>query len=279
MGLLLPHKRKLLIHKDMISLSIPTENQAVGGGDRSEIETFSRESRYRLLRCLHTLTFHHMTFITLTYPREFPTDSRIYKAHLKEYRRRFEERYGKIPGVWRLEFQKRGAPHYHILYLDAPFIPVREWSALWADVTHSKSENHRKNGVDLKLIVPGSESKLIAFYVAKYVGKVDETTAKNQQRKPGRWWGKWNVEEVQPIEVEIDLNEAIALVDEILSDRQSHGWEPIKKDSCTIFGENLGTGEFEKQVVARVKEIVDRKTARKTIRNITGTCIYNNELL
>jgi hypothetical protein len=69
------------------------------------------------------------------------------------------------------------------------------------------------------------------------------------------------------------------LVDEILRDRKSQGWEPIKKDSCTIFGENLGTGEFERQVIARIKEITARKTARKTIRKITGTCIYNNELL
>lgn len=271
MGLLLPHKSTAYIYPDMVSIVDGTGGTPAGGGKRGEIKVFSPDSRYRLFRLLHQLKFDRVTFCTLTYPADFPTDKKIYKAHLKEYRRRFERTYGKIKGVWRLEFQERGAPHYHIMYLDCPFIPIEEWCNLWSNVIGTDDPNHRKIGVDIKLITEGTESKLIASYLGKYVAKVDQTDLSKTVQKPGRWWGKWNIDDPTPIEIQMDLNEAIAFVEETLQEMNYQGWEPLDKKRCTLFGGGMGTDDFENRTVGRIKEILSRKTAGPRPRNITKT--------
>ena len=233
----------------MLSLSLPDVGEHVGGGARGEIEVFSPESRYRLFRCLHQLKFKRVTFVTLTYPGEFPTDPRVYKGHLKEYRRRFEAKYGKVQAVWRLEFQERGAPHFHIFYLDCPFIEIGEWCWLWKCVTHTWDMAHELLGVDVKLVVEGGEQGLIASYVGKYVAKIDERSQNGRSEKCGRWWGRWNIDEEDPIEIEISDREASLVTSWVLSlGRSGASWEPRDPTVCTLFGNSMGGNEFSRRV-------------------------------
>lgn len=264
MGLLLAHKRtRISIYPDLVVFCDVEDVPHAGGGKRSEISVFSQESRYRLFRMLHCLEFKTVTFATLTYPSEFPTQKEVYKAHLKEYRRRFERRYGAVKAVWRLEFQQRGAPHYHIMYLDAPFIPVQEWCGLWSDVIGTSDENHRKIGVDVKLITESSEGRLIASYLAKYVGKVDQSKVGAKNEKPGRWWGKWNIEETKTGEIEISAFTARAVLDRIISDRNGGGtWEPADPGRCSVFGDSMGSIEFANFVVRTIIEEERKRTIR-----------------
>lgn len=261
MGLLLPHKRTLKVYPDMITVSTQGGGSVNGGGKRGTISVFSAESRYRLFRLLHQLTFERITFCTLTYPDEFPVDKKIYKAHLKEYRRRFERLYGAVRGVWRLEFQKRGAPHYHIMYLDMPYVPVDAWCNLWSNVIGTDDENHRRIGVDVKLVTGGSEKGLIASYLGKYVGKVDDRPAAEVIERPGRWWGKWNIEEDLPVEVDLYDYEAAAVVGEVLDARKKKDWMPLDFTVCTIFGEHMGSEDFRHMVLQRVGAITDKTRA------------------
>jgi hypothetical protein len=259
MGLLLSHKRKLRIYPDMLTVAGEGDFEHTGGGLRDEIKVFSAASRYRLFRTLHKLEFKTVTFCTLTYPGEYPTDSRIYKAHLKEYRRRFEIWYGKTPAVWRLEFQKRGAPHYHIMYLDAPFIPIRDWCELWHDVIHSNDPAHLINGVDVKLVTGGSESALVASYLAKYVAKVDDRLSDCMRVKIGRWWGKWNIKEEQPIEVECLDYQAGQVVDRLINARKKQAWYPVDNTLCSVLGETMGTNDFRKLAIGFILEVLQAK--------------------
>lgn len=270
MGLLLPHKRTLTVYRDMLTVSKGAGGDRVGGGERGEIKVFSAESRYRLFRLIHQLRFDKVTFCTLTYPADFPTDKKVYKAHLKEYRRRFERLYGKVAAVWRLEFQERGAPHYHIMYLDAPHIPILEWCRLWSDVIRTDDENHRKIGVDVKLVTGSSEKGLIASYLGKYVAKVDTTTTSETDRKPGRWWGKWNVEEPEPYVIPITDNEADLLVERLLLERNNDSWAPPDYSICTLFGENLGTDAFRRRVVEVTIQVTELERRLKPPSKITA---------
>ncbi len=271
MGLLLPHKRKITVYPDMMSVSIPGVGGQVGGGKRGKVQHFSADSRYRLFRLLHQLKFERVTFVTLTYPAEFPTNPRKYKAHLKEYRRRFEARYGKVPAVWRLEFQERGAPHYHLMYLDAPFVPVPDWCALWSDVIHTKDENHRKIGVDVKLITQGKEAGLVASYLGKYVAKVDERCNVDSERSPGRWWGKWNVQEEVPIEIEVmDWQAAHVVVDALSRRGSDSSWQPTDPTVCTVFGNHMGRDDFQHVVIRCVGEVT-RSRAKRRARIFDGS--------
>lgn len=260
MGLLLPHKRTLRVYPDMISVSPPSSGGQAGGGKRNEIKVFSSESRYRLIRMMHTLEFDRVTFATLTYPADFPTEAKKYKAHLKEYRRRFERLYGPLRAVWRLEFQKRGAPHYHLMYLNAPFIAVTDWCGMWSDVIKTKDENHRKIGVDVKLVASGGENRLVMSYLAKYVGKVDNATSNSRTEKPGRWWGKWNLEEQIPIEISLGSRQAESVVSYALASRRcGDTWEPTDRTVCTVFGEHMGSGSFRSNIVRFVDEAFSPK--------------------
>jgi hypothetical protein len=248
-GLLLPHKRKLRLWNDCLSVSPDCDFERSGGGLRGDVKNFSKDSRYRLFKLLHQLSFEKVTFITLTYPLDFPTDKKIYKAHLKEWRRRIEHAYGKKQCIWRLEFQKRGAPHYHLLYLDFGFVHVQVLCNLWHSITHSTSEAHRRNGVDIKLCTNGKQGALIASYLAKYVAKPDERKQIDVKEKPGRWWGKWNIEESEPVEIEMQDYQAAQVVKKMLDGRKDKRWEPMDPSICTVMGDTMGNNLFKNRVL------------------------------
>lgn len=258
MGLLLSHKRKITLFRDLVTVSEMPGGEQSGGGKRGEISVFSSGSRFRLFRLMHTLKFETMTFCTLTYPDEFPTDSKVYKAHLKEWRRRIELKYGKIATVWRLEFQARGAPHFHLLMLDAPFVPVLELSNLWANIVHSCDPAHKKIGVDVKLITKGTEARLIATYISKYVAKIDNSKQSEQKNKVGRWWGKWNIEEEKPQEFIVIDYEAAEFVDKLTNSEDPEAWRPANNTQCTIFGDSMGTDAMEKKAIGILSKMTLR---------------------
>ncbi len=79
------------------------------------ITEFSERSRYRLLHAVKNCSADFSSMITLTYPAEFPTNGRKVKRNFNAFRKRLLRRFPGILGVWFLEFQKRGAPHFHIL--------------------------------------------------------------------------------------------------------------------------------------------------------------------
>jgi hypothetical protein len=256
MGLLLSHKRTLKVYADryVVSAEPPTREHVCG--ERGDIENFSSASRKRLFELLHGLIFERVTFVTLTYPAEFPTESKVYKGHLKEFRRRFERVFGKVRAVWRLEFQARGAPHYHILFFDAPFFPVFRVSALWHSVIHSEDDNHLKNGVDIKLVTGKKEKRLITSYVAKYIAKVDKGTDNGRVEKVGRYWGRWNIEDPAPVTIEVSSGEASLLYGSL---RGGVGggvsWTPTDDTRCTVYGDSLGSFDFGDRIIREVERI------------------------
>lgn len=64
-------------------------------------------------------------FVTLTYPAKFPTVSRA-KRDLKVFQQRLIRRFPGSGGIWKLEPQERGAPHYHLLIWG--FQPLNYWA-------------------------------------------------------------------------------------------------------------------------------------------------------
>lgn len=258
MGLLLSHKRAIRLYRDLVTVSELPGGKQSGGGKRGEISVFSSGSRFRLFRLLHTLEFKTITFCTLTYPAEFPTDYKIYKAHLREWKRRYERKYGAVRAVWRLEFQKRGAPHFHLLLLDAKFTPALELSEMWAKIVHSCDDTHRKIGVDIKLCTKGTEAALVASYIAKYVAKIDNSKQSEQKEPVGRWWGKWNIFEEEPKEFIVLDYEAAEFVDKMTHSDDPEAWHPANNTQCTIFGSAMGTDETQK----KAEEILSKMTLR-----------------
>jgi len=84
-------------------------------------------------------------YVTLTYPAVYPTKPGEYKRHLKNFASRMKRVFPQAGFFWRLEFQRRGAPHYHLLVYGVE--GTQDWvSAAWYDIVGSGDENHLQCG-------------------------------------------------------------------------------------------------------------------------------------
>lgn len=154
---------------------------------RGTVETFSARSRSRMLQSIAQLDRNRVTsdalFVTFTYPRDWPATVAACKGHLEAFRKRMHRRYPLAWFYWRLEFQQRGAPHFHLLVFGLPLVNPDSLHNVWADVVKSKDKYHVKYGTDVKRLNSWRE---VAGYCAKYCAKVDDGP---QTEEPGRFWG------------------------------------------------------------------------------------------
>jgi hypothetical protein len=96
---------------------------------RGKIMDFTRKSRQRMQRKLCLIDEGRAglpAFITLTYPEEYSAEWEVWKKHLNAFSHALVRKWPEVWGVWRLEFQQRGAPHYHFLLWDGPVVKMRE---------------------------------------------------------------------------------------------------------------------------------------------------------
>ena len=158
---------------------------------RGKITKWSRKSQMRFKQALAKLDQSKLEYgleITLTYPKDFPPpdDHETYKKHLA-YMNVWLRRRG-ICGAWKLEFQSRGAAHYHILAL-----PEKKYEGLselrkevaeqWYRVVGSGDERHLRAGTEVS---PIKSTAGIIGYMASYMAKKDQTLPDNFT---GRYWG------------------------------------------------------------------------------------------
>lgn len=161
--------------------------ERVGGGKRQKVKGFSKASRRRLFKKLAALNQKLAgvpIFVTLTYPNDFPVGFETYKCHLDTWAKRLARKYPDAFFLWRLEFQKRGAPHYHLLVWGVDRIDKDWLSKSWYEVVGSGDEKHLRAGTKVESI---RSWKGAWSYCGKYLGKVDAGHGEN-----GRVWGVYN---------------------------------------------------------------------------------------
>lgn len=159
----------------------------------NDITGFSRKSKLRMMKKTNRVDHENKSdpfFLTLTYPDRYPVNREEYKSDLDTFLKRLKRAGGDLEYLWRLEAQKRGAPHYHILVYfkrDIKLPLLRKWvSRNWYEVVQRnwkvKDEKHLKAGTNCKRI---KDYRQVIYYVSKYMAKEDEEKLKNQ----GRYWG------------------------------------------------------------------------------------------
>lgn len=144
----------------------------VGGGLRGNVTTFSRNSRLRMLRKMARLNAKNGVFLTLTYPLRHP-DARTAKGHLRALLERFRRRYPQASAIWRLELQKRGAPHFHLIFFNLPFVPFREVRRWWAEITVDYVDEWMPR-VKIEWI---RSPNGVMYYAGKYCAKPDGSSS------------------------------------------------------------------------------------------------------
>jgi hypothetical protein len=151
---------------------------------RGKVTRFSKRSRTRLMRTLAKIDKKKQPlWMDLTYPDEFPVDHKVYKADLEKFIKRMRYRFSEFACIWKLEFQKRGAAHYHMFVWGLPGLGIRKIVAkLWYEVVGSGDEKHLSAGTSVSKI---RSWRGVMSYASKYMGKLET----NEQGHPGRFWG------------------------------------------------------------------------------------------
>jgi hypothetical protein len=158
----------------------------VGGGIRSTVTSFSGASRLRLIKRLSAIqreSLEHALFITLTYPNN-EQEGKKAKRDLMTFLKRVDRAYPSAAGTWRLEFQERGAIHFHLLLWGLEFIPFKWVADNWYQVVGSDNPDHLAAGTSIERV--HSHRKAVS-YVAKYMSK--EEQARQVGDGIGRFWG------------------------------------------------------------------------------------------
>lgn len=156
------------------------------GQTRGCVTQFSAKSRRRMLRRFATVdrtALSRSLLVTLTYPRSFPVESSTFKRHFHTFSVRLRRTFPNSSAIWKLEFQQRGAPHYHLIVMGVPFL-ARQWlSRVWFEIVGSGDERHRLAGTQVQRC---KSTRKALSYAAKYVAKVSAGEAPSS---PGRFWG------------------------------------------------------------------------------------------
>lgn len=169
---------------------------------RGNVTKFSAKARKRLLEIIARLSIvSKCVFITLTYGQVFPTNETS-KRHLKAFLRRIRKKYPYCSGVWRLEFQRRGAPHYHLILFNCPYWAKEDVAKTWAKIIGAGfCDTSDPNAIKppftrIELI---RNHKHAMSYVSKYIAKVGDAEGgfnyvpyQNQSQSIGRSWGIFN---------------------------------------------------------------------------------------
>ena len=194
-----------------------------GARGRGDVTYWSAKSRARMCRTLASLDYGPIVdngalpaMVTLTYPGDWERvapDGKSVKRNFDTFRKRFERWSGRSAAwVWKLEFQRRGAPHLHF-WLAVPGADVtafRSWlGRAWADiVAHPDPEERRRHAlagtaVDVLSGLRGSDPKRLAIYFTKHNSPnslqdkeyqhIVPSSWRQPGRGPGRWWGVYGL--------------------------------------------------------------------------------------
>lgn len=155
-----------------------------GGGIRSEVTAFTNASKRRLLFTARNFSGLEI-MLTLTYPANFPTDGRLVKNHWRRFRQ-WLVRNGAATGLWVLEFQARGAPHFHVFVRE----PLNREAVAdaWYRIVDSADPKHRAAGTRIERF---RRPTALGGYVMKYAAKAFQKHVPGGFEKVGRFWGTW----------------------------------------------------------------------------------------
>lgn len=189
---------------------------------RRMITEWSRKSRAAMCRTFAELDYTPLVesgrvpaMVTLTYPGDWesvaPNGASV-KRHMVLWRKRFHREWGETARyIWKLEFQRRGAPHIHLWMAPPNCVgrsgrPFREWlSHVWAEVVaHPDPEQCARHllagtAVDIRNGLRACDPKRLAIYFTKHSSpnqlgdKEYQNIVPDSWRKPGhgpgRFWG------------------------------------------------------------------------------------------
>lgn len=166
----------------------PPEEQPETGpqrGSRAAITELTRKSSNKMKFTLRNSLCDFQGFVTLTYPRRYPRDGKTCKKHLNTFLTHLRKDYKGIKYFWFMEFQERGAPHFHVFL--SCLVPGKTYvSPLWYRIVNSGDRAHLKAGTN---VVRLRTSKDVIRYATSYAKKITQKMTPEDFACVGRFWG------------------------------------------------------------------------------------------
>lgn len=222
---------RLSSEKVSLSDNSGMDEELADGPKRGRVADFSRKARARMCDVFRSLDYAPLfeegdfpALVTLTAPGDwesvFPTP-RSFKKKVDLLKKEYRRRWGRpITGVWKMEFQARGAPHLHLL-MTPPRGRTRgtgeafpEWlSKTWARIVNVQGaqaySDHERAGTGIDWVQGQrySDPRRIAVYFDKHAGYHEKDY---QNVMPELWlsaiadgepgatyWGYWGLSKMQ----------------------------------------------------------------------------------
>lgn len=198
---------------------------------RGDVVEFSYKSRQRLAFIAANTAVRFRTMITLTYPADYSQDGELVKSQFQAFLTFCRRDFGKPNYLWFLEFQKRGAPHFHLV-IDWPFPRDRRLasavrfrvSATWYRIVGSQDPKHLAAGTRVEGLRSAQGG---ARYAVKYAFKMRQKMVPKPYQNVGRFWGCSRAVIPQPVAI---LNCTEDDVRGVLQD-----WEYAPKDDQDLY--------------------------------------------
>lgn len=228
-------------------------------GKRSDITGFSKSSAQRMRRYLRECFVDYKAMVTLTYPGFYSSNGGIVKEHLRRFLQEVKRQYIRdkydsdlFSAFWFLEFQERGAPHFHIFFTHLP--DKKFISNKWYEIVGSEDERHLRAGTRTEVLQRGRGGTI--SYASKYASKACQKAVPEGYSKVGRFWGVWG-------------NRRLVAADTFVSARQSKdsAISGIEKKISSLVKEALRVGDakemFHKLGESHVVLIICPKVLRQ----------------
>lgn len=172
-------------------------------GKKNAVTEFTLKSRKKMIDIIQRCTVKWESMLTLTYPLEFPSSGKIVKKDLNRVLTLIRKMRGDVIYFWWFEFQKRGAPHCHVLF---DFVPnkdeiksvIKSWVKGFSFYAYSRmsdgaitsclNEALKFNGhikFWQRIRKPGGGAR----YATKYATKMRQKVVPSQFADVGRFWG------------------------------------------------------------------------------------------
>lgn len=160
---------------------------------RGKVTEFTSRSRLRMMKLFSRIRYQDLSqpyFLTLTYHHAYKRAQNTHQKHRNVFLTALRREFPDSRYIWRLELQKRGAPHFHImLWSTGHFNPmVQEKNqgrlrSIWHNIADPSSRIHEEHGFHCQ---PVTNRDQCFNYIKKYCSKVDIGMSEELE---GRRWG------------------------------------------------------------------------------------------
>lgn len=159
------------------------------GAKRSTVKEFTRASQVRLQTMLSGWRFRtRPCMLTLTYPANHAPPKISNRIFRRMFLQRLLRAFPNLGAVWRLEYQMRGAVHYHLIIDGVEDEEMRQWVERWAKKNwrdcRGTEYSHKKEEVERNRLEWINHNDAAKFYLTKEVGK------SIQGNRAGQAWQK-----------------------------------------------------------------------------------------